>query len=483
MKKNRFFSKFLLMLSIISFGLVAFYLVKNGILPTRYRKIFIIAGLAIYVLAAIIILARKSPKSLRSITTLLITLLMLIFVFAFIFINKGLITLDKLNKNANDKVYMDFSIVVRKDSDYEKISDIGDAYVYAAINSDAKNFKLFKEQFSKDNKIDINYADGKSYVSMAEDLLDGRSKVILLNENYRTSIEDNRHEFSRKTRVIYSVKIEKKIHKEDQVEQKPVADNEPFNLYISGADTYSNNYSHARSDVNLLMTVNPKTNKILITTIPRDSYVKIAGKGDNQKDKFTHSGIYGASSSIKTLENLFGIDINYYAKVNFNSLINVVDALGGIEVDNAETFTSIVNKKTYKKGRIHLSGQDALAFARERKHLTEGDLGRGKNHIRIVEGMINKAMSPSILLRYSKVLDVLSDSMETNMPNDKIIDMINAQLDTNKNWKIESIDLEGKGKMGLPSYAMPGYNLWFLVPDKDSIENVSNKINELLEAE
>ena len=483
MKKNRFVSKLLLILSIISFGLVAFYLVKNGILPIRYRKIFIIAGLAIYILATIIILARKSPKLLRGIAIVFITLLMLVFVFTFVFINKGLITLDKLNRNANDKVYMDFSIVVMKDSDYKSIEDIGEDYVYAAINTDNKNFKLFKEQFSKDNKIDINYADGKSYVSMAEDLLDGRSKIILLNENYRTSIEDNRHEFSRKTKVIYSAKIEKKIHKDDLVKQKPVGENTPFNLYISGADTYSNNYSHARSDVNLLMTINPKTNQILITTIPRDSYIRIAGKGDNKKDKFTHSGIYGASSSIMSLENLFGIDINYYAKVNFNSLINVVDALGGIEVDNAETFTSVLNKKTYKKGRIHLNGEDALAFARERKHLTEGDLGRGKNHIRIVEGMINKAMSPAILLKYSKVLDVLSDSMETNMPNNKIIDMINAQLDSNKDWKIESIDLEGKGKMGLPSYAMPGYKLWFLVPDKSSIENVSNKINSLLEAE
>ena len=482
MKKGRLIQKTLLILSIISFGLVAFYLVKNGILPIRYRKMFLIGGLSIYLLATIVILASKSPGILRGIFTVLLTLLMFVFTFAFIFINKGILTLNKLNLNAGNTVKMDFSIVVMKDSRIDSISDIGENYVYAAITNDNPNFKLFKDKCEKENKVKINYADGKGYQSIADDLLNGRAKVILLNENYRASIEENRHGFSRKTKVIYSAKIEKKIPEDDQVKEKPVGRDEPFNIYISGADTYSSNYSHARTDVNLIMTVNPKTNKILITTIPRDTYIKIAGKGKNQKDKFTHSGIYGANSSIKSLENLFDIDINYYVKVNFNSLINVVDALGGIEVNNAETFTSILNKKTYKKGRIHLNGQDALAFARERKHLNEGDLGRGKNHIRIVEGMIDKAMSPTILLKYSQVLNVLSDSMLTNMPNDKIIGLINAQLDGNNKWMIESIDLEGRGRMGLPSYAMPGYNLWVLVPNKSSINYVSNKINGVINA-
>lgn len=257
-----------------------------------------------------------------------------------------------------------------------------------------------------------------------------------------------------------------------------VEDGESFNVLISGIDQYGSLNQVSRSDVNIIMTVNPTTRNILLTTIPRDSYVAIGGGGNWGYDKLTHSGIYGIGSTVATLENLFDINIHYYMRVNFSSLIDMVDVLGGIEVYSPVAFNS--GPYSFHEGMNSMDGKKALAFARERYSLSQGDLSRGRNQERIIEGMIQKAISPAILINYPNVMAVVMDSVQTNMPRAKITELINMQLAEGGSWQTSSTEVSGTGTYGLPSYAMPGWNLYMYQLNDGSVEDVRTKIMRMM---
>ncbi|MDD7592749.1 MAG: LCP family protein [Peptoniphilaceae bacterium] len=244
----------------------------------------------------------------------------------------------------------------------------------------------------------------------------------------------------------------------------------PFHIFLSGKDTYGPLETESRSDVNMILTVNPRAHRIEITTIPRDSYMRIAGEGYDEYDKLTHAGIYGVSASVETLENFFDIDIQYYAEVNFSSLVELVDLLGGIDLYNPEYFTTA--KYEFDEGNLHLDGAHALSFARERKHLRAGELGRGQNHVRIIKAIIDKAMSPAILTSYPSILQVISDKVRTNMPQQSMVTLINYQLAHNESWETTSSQLKGFETNGLPSFQIPDMELYMFVPSRASRRNL-----------
>lgn len=266
----------------------------------------------------------------------------------------------------------------------------------------------------------------------------------------------------------------------EQITVDPKKSGQPgFNIYISGIDTFGPLKTQSRSDVNLICSVNPLTGKGLITTVPRDTYARIADGGKNKYDKLTHSGNYGVMSSLHTLENLFDIDIPYYVRVNFNSLIKIVDMIGGIEIDNPYAF-KIKKGTRYAKGRIHLNGTDALDYARERNHLKDGELERGRHHVVIIKAIIQKLLTPSILTRAHSLLSILENYVETNMPAQVLTGLINQQLEKGTDWKLDSGQLGGKPKLGLKSYAMPGSKLYMYVPDQKSLMELSRQMKDIV---
>lgn len=283
-----------------------------------------------------------------------------------------------------------------------------------------------------------------------------------------------------------SIKImnQNKIHDADNKQnlETKVETNvwEAFNVYISGIDTYGDLSQNSRSDVNIIATVNIKTGKILLTTVPRDTYLPIAGDGNNEKDKLTHAGNYGVQSSIDTLENFLDIDISYYARVNFDSLIKLVDVIGGIEVVNEQAFKSSVSGKYYEKGKISLDGKSALDFVRERYTLTDGDNQRGRNQEKVLAAMIKKTLTPSVLLNFDGVLKAVHESVNTNMSTNKIMDIVNSQIFSNRSFDIKLQDVKGEGTMDLPSYAMPNNRLYMFVPYEDSVKKVKEQINNTM---
>ena len=385
--------------------------------------------------------------------------------------NTSIQTVEKINQKKDvNKTKMSF--VVLKDSPLETIGDLEETQVAIAKKMDSENIKETLGKYKEKTDEDLNVEDFGDYLTLGQSLINGNVQAILLNENFRQMLDDTIGGFSDQTRVLKSfyVKGNDKLNQNKEVEK-----DESFNVYISGIDTYGDLSTVSRSDVNLIVSVNPKKGKILITTVPRDTYVNIAGLGDYANDKLTHAGLFGVETSIKTLENLLDINIDYYAKVNFSTLTQLIDLLDGVDVENPVAFETN-DGKYFPQGRVHMDGEMALSYSRERYHLAEGDFDRGKNQVRVMTGIIKKLLSTETLLNFNSIAEVALDSVNTNMPYDKMIEMVNGQIDQPKNWKIKSQALTGQGEPGLPSYLMPGSELYMMRPDEDSIDQIHDGI-------
>ena len=303
--------------------------------------------------------------------------------------------------------------------------------------------------------------------------------AIVLEESYINLANEEIEDFSDNTRIIHTFTVKVKAHKE---ETKIDVTYEPFIIYISGIDQYGNvNSVRGRSDVNQLLVINPKTHHILIVNTPRDYYVQLANT-TGLRDKLTHAGIYGINKSIETIENLYDIDINHYIRINFDTLINVVDVLGGLDIYSDKAFTPWTNRKVYiNAGWNHLNGKEALAYARERKTYTDGDHHRGRNQQQIIEAIITKLTSTKTFLsKYNSILNTLDNTFQTDMDTSLITSFIKYQLDKMPNWKIESVQVNGYASWNY-TYSM-GYNyyLWVMEPDWNSVSEIKKSINEVL---
>ena len=252
---------------------------------------------------------------------------------------------------------------------------------------------------------------------------------------------------------------------------------ESFNLYISGIDVDGPISTTSRSDVNIIASVNPQNHKILLTSTPRDYYVTIPGVSGEQRDKLTHAGIYGVDKSMETLENLYGIDISYYVKVNFTSVVEIVDALGGVDVDSPYEFST--SKYHFNQGVNHLDGDMALAFARERYSFTSGDNQRGKNQEILLTALIQKVLSSAILQNMGSLIDTLSSSVETNMSREQMTALISRQLAEGSQWTIESTAAIGAGDTQA-CYSSGSQPLYVMRPNEDSVENIKEKIEDVM---
>jgi len=281
----------------------------------------------------------------------------------------------------------------------------------------------------------------------------------------------------KKIKIIGTINV--KTKSENEAKEVNVV-SEPFSIYITGIDTYGDISSVSRSDVNIVMTVNPKTKQILLTSIPRDYYVQLHGT-TGSRDKLTHAGIYGTDMSVQTIEDLLGIEINYYIKVNFSSFIDIINAIGGIEVYSKYEFTSI-DGYHYQQGYNELNGEEALSFARERKAFMEGDRQRGADQQAVIEAMIKKMSNKSILTKYESLLDSIDGKFQTNMNYKKITSLIKMQLDDMSSWNVVSIALDGSNGS---EYTYTGGNqkLYVMIPDESTIDNASSLINAVLKGE
>ena len=455
----------LTILLIILGGLVSWTMLKYDFLNFRVINYGIIGVIILAIILAIFLVIKKKARIFNAIMLIVMNIAL---TFSYMQFRTAIGLFDNLNSNAAVSEYT-MSIVVMKNDAAEKLADLKGEAVAAPVSADGENINKLMKEIRDKEKQSLNLAESKNYISAYEELAAGTSRAMILNSSFEDLITSQYADFKDKTKKIYEFKITKSVN----AKAKQNA-GDTFNVYISGIDTYGPVSSVSRSDVNIIMTVNKKTGKILLTTTPRDSYVKIADGGNNQYDKLTHAGLYGVDSSIHTLENLYGIKIDYYARLNFTSFLKLIDTVGGVDVYNDQAFTSY-------GGLLHMNSEDALMFVRERYGLSGGDNDRGKNQEKVITAIIKKLTSKEGLSNYQSVIKELSESIQTNMPIETAMGLANEQLSAGKDYNVTSQALTGTGSMGLPSYAMPGARLYMTQINEQSLLEVTNNIKEVLE--
>ena len=462
----------LTILLVILGSLVIWTMLKYDFLNFRGINYGIIVVIILAIVLSVFLVIKKKAKIFNTIMLIIINI---ILVFSYMQFRTAIGLFDNLNSNATVSEYT-MSVVVMKNDTAEKLSDLNSASVAAPVSTDGENINKLMKEIRDKEKQSLNLTESKNYISAYEELTTGTSRAMILNSSFEDLITSQHADFKEKTKKIYEYKITKTVS--TKVKQN-VGDT--FNVYISGIDTFGPVSSISRADVNIIMTVNKKTGRILLTTTPRDSYVKIADGGNNQYDKLTHAGLYGVDSSIHTLENLYGIKIDYYARLNFTSFLKLIDVVGGVDVYNDQAFVSYIGGKNFQPGLLHMDSDTALSFVRERYSLTGGDNDRGKNQEKVITAIIKKITSKQGLSNYQSVIKELSESIQTNMPLETAMGLANEQLSAGKDYNVTSQALTGTGSMGLPSYAMPGATLYMTQISEQSLTEVTENIKEVLE--
>lgn len=472
-KKKRLhpFFKIVLSILLILSIFLSYSIIHLNILTTKY--LLLILSIIILLFSTCTFLTIKNKNKIIGFS--LSTILILIFSILNFYLNK---TNDFLGSLDIDYKTYNYSVVVLKNSNYKKLKDINDKTIGYYEDGSEESRESLNTISEKIELEPISYEDTHE---LAESLLDKEEEAILIENSYldilNENIIDGTEPFKEKIKKIYSFTVVTKtsdISKDINVTEKP------FNIYLSGIDTYGEISSVSRSDVNMVATVNPETNQILLTSIPRDYYVQLHGKS-GYHDKLTHAGLYGTDMSIQTIEDLLNIEINYYIKVNFSSVIDIVNAIGGVEVYSDYSFTSIDNHE-YTKGYNKVNGEEALSFARERKAFALGDRQRIKNQQALLTAIFEKCTSKSIITKYTKLLDSLSGSFVTNMKMSRFTSLIKMQLAKNYSWNLVTNSLTGTDESKY-TYSAPSQKAYVMEPIEENVEYASDLIQKVLNGE
>ncbi|MBO1161645.1 LCP family protein [Streptococcus thermophilus] len=448
-----------------------FTMFNYNFLSFRFLNIIITIGLL--VVLAISIFLQKTKKS-PLVTTVVLVIFSLVSLVGISGFKQMIDITNRMNQTAAFSE-VEMSIVVPKESDIKDVSQL--TSVQAPTKVDKNNIEILMSALKKDKKVDVKVDDVASYQEAYDNLKSGKTKAMVLSGSYASLLESVDSNFASNLKIIYTYKIKKKnSNSANQV------DSRVFNIYISGIDTYGPISTVSRSDVNIIMTVNMNTHKILLTTTPRDAYVKIPGGGADQYDKLTHAGIYGVETSEQTLEDLYGIKIDYYARINFTSFLKLIDQLGGVTVHNDQAFTSLHGKFDFPVGDIQMNSEQALGFVRERYSLDDGDNDRGKNQEKVISAIVNKLASLKSVSNFTSIVNNLQDSVQTNISLDTINALANTQLDSGSKFTVTSQAVTGTGSTGqLTSYAMPNSSLYMMKLDNSSVARASQAIKNLME--
>ena len=427
---------------------------------------------AVIVLIALVFLTLIIKKKAKIFTMISLIISIALSLAALVGVQQFVSLANQFNASSNYSSYS-ISIAVLADSEIDDISQL--TSLAAPMATDSENIHKLMDDIKASHSKELTIDEVSSYQAAYKSLLAGQTKAIVLNGAFENLIEQEDPNYTKKIKKIYTKDLTK------TVAAPKVATNNTFNVYISGIDTYGPISSVSRSDVNIIMTVNQDTKKILLTTTPRDAYVSIADGGNNQKDKLTHAGIYGVDASIHTLENLYDIELNYYARLNFTSFLKLIDLLGGVDVYNDQEFTSRHGNYHFPVGNVHLDSEQALGFVRERYSLANGDGDRGRNHQKVIAAIIQKLTSAEALKNYDAIIQGLQSSVQTNMPPETMVGLVNSQLANGGKYTVTSQDLKGTGRMDLPSYAMPDSALYMLEVDQNSLEASKTAIKDIME--
>lgn len=465
----------LLLIVLLSEAAFMMFLMMLDVLPGVFTTAILIVLIVIAVLIAKLLNCRKIVTKQRIIGVILSVLLIIGLCIGSNYIYSTFSMFNKISKERTQTE--DYHVVVLEKGSYGSISDIRGNTLYSTPN-ESESYREAKGRLA--SKTDVKYKETKGPKDAGYKLVDAKGDehdniIFINNTNYEMLCEDIEN-FKNQTKILFTVSID--IKKNDIAKRINVT-KDSFNIYISGIDTYGSIDKVSRSDVNMVMTVNPQAKKILLTSIPRDMYVTLHSYG--KKDKLTHSGIYGIDETVKTVEDWLGININYHIRVNFTTVVRIIDIMDGINVESAYDFKA--GGHVFNEGMNHLDGEAALAFSRERYSLDGGDNERVRNQQRVVKAIIQRITeSPVILTKYTQILDAIGSDMQTNLGNKDISKLVKMQIADMGEWNIEMISAKGKGTYS-STFSMGSQQLYVAIPNEDSVNEVKAEIDKTMFAE
>ena len=381
------------------------------------------------------------------------------------------------------------AVIVMKEDDATELGDTRGYKFGILANRDQENTqKLLSAMQESMGQIDTR--EYETPADMADALYDDEIQAMILNEGYISLLteQEDYSDFSSHTKIIYEYVTE---HEITSIKPSGSITKQPFVIYCSGSDERDSDINaKSRSDVNILAVVNPKTRQILLINTPRDYYLPLAFNGE--LDKLTHAGMYGVQESMAVLDNLYGTKTSYYGRINFWGLIDIVDALGGIDVYSDYAFDAAAGDVegygyrsfSFSEGWNHLEGQEALAFSRERYSFSDGDNQRGKNQMKVIQAIIEKATSPSVLANYQDLLKAVSDNFITNISYDQISSLVQMMQKNGASWNIQTMSAtQGSGDTMQPCYSSYGELLYVMPPDYDSVNRIREVIDQVMNGE
>ena len=483
------FTIFAIVLSIVlvaTAGIMVYEILKLEILPSNILLPVILVIILFSLILLILINFCAHGLATKIIFSFLVILISVAYGLGDYYLYSTASTLNTVTEQAA-KSKNTISLIVMAESTKTDVQDINGSKIGVLTNINKEGTKKSLNDISKQN---IGYSTEKfdNVPAMLQALYEGQVDAIILNEAYRSNVSEieNYGNFNNETKVIHQTVY----YTKEANNSLAVSDitSKPFTILITGNDSFGTLDEVSRSDVNMIVTINPLTSTILMTSIPRDAFVTEVcddyACNYGVEDKLTHTGIYGADTTKDTLENLLDIDINYIFRVNFSSMIDIVDALGGIDIDVAEgmavsRFYSDSTLEGVHEGQNHLNGKRALAYSRERKAYLDGDVQRARNQQQVLQAMFKKASSPEIITKYSNILKAVGKAFDTNMTTKEITSFIKYQLQANPSWKFEQYVLKGENtlkvspELGMEVSAVELYAY--------SIQTASEKIQAVLD--
>lgn len=467
-------NRILFVITFVVFVLLSIQLWRQNILTANTVIFMTVVGVFISLL--IILFPVMFKKLVKTVTVVLLLLLGLLS-FSMYRVQQVVGLFNNFSQSYGVSVSSMY-VVALKDSDVKTLEQLGDGKVAIPTAVDNENINQLLTDIKSKKNVDLNRTDVSNYHEAYEKLVDGSVKAMVLSSAYESLLAQEVPDIADKIVRLYELQISKQVLKR-QVETNQKTD--VFHVYISGIDTYGPITEVSRSDVNIIATVNTTTNQILLTSTPRDAYVKIADGGKDQLDKLTHAGIYGVNASMHTLENLYGIKMDYFARVNFTTFMKLIDIVGGVDIDNPYEFKSYtIPGKIYPKGKLHLNAEDALGFVRERYNLVDGDVGRAANQEKVITQILQKLLSSKLLTESDAIIEQLAESVQSDMALSTVMTIINKLTNNRNAVQIHSQALEVTGQIGLKSYAMPGARLWMGVVNEKSLKAIKQSFEDVV---
>lgn len=467
-------SKTIVCISFIVLVIFSIFLFKLNMIPTKYLTIFYGVFITIYLVLYSLLLRKKIKKKIKIVSIILLVLFSFVFCFGFIYLYSTIEFMSKID--VEEYQTEEYEVSTLSTSLLTTIEELIDKRIGIYSSNNSKNTQSAINKLKEEIEfIEVKY---ENIAEMLEDLIEGNLDAVLINGSIKSLLASGELDYlNLELKKIHSISIEVKT-----LDVAKVVDvtNTPFNVYVAGGDSYGSINMVMNTDVNMVMSIDPVENKILLTSIPRDYYVNLSNLGKNAYDKLTHAGYYGVETSIKAIEELLDIEINYYVKVNFSTLEQIIDALGGITVYSDYAFTTNIGSYV-NYGYNYFNGRQALAFARERYSFADGDVQRVKNQQKIISATIDKVTSSDALInRYTTILDSVSNSFSTNLDRNGMSRLVKKQISNMKGWTIESQNLVGTHSSSTETYTFPGMELYVMERDEKSIKDVKQKIKKFL---